>query len=313
LIAYFKGLQNPPYCCYYHCGYLYYHISDHLGSTRVLVDSTGRMFSAYDYYAGGEKTPLNWVYQGTNYQYIGREFDEETGINLNYMIGRYYDAKSQSFMSIEPMLNRPAGLLRNFDHSFYYGSPYTYALDNPVCKLDPNGKETRIYSVTVGIFGIGPKHLFIVVQNENLGVKTSFGFYPASRAAAVWNVLGPDFDSGNEIVLRTDDPGELGEVKKLEAGKKSGATLEAVITPPKGTTSEELDKAVINGSDNYPLGGVEYNFNGPNSNTIVDNVIENTRASMPNTGARAQNYGDGKGQSEDKSKTEKIPEPESNQ
>jgi len=112
------------------------------------------MFSAYDYYAGGEKAPLNWVYQGTNYQYIGREFDEEAGINLNYMIGRYYDPKSQLFMSVEPMLNRPAGLLRNFNHSLYYGSPYTYALDNPVCKLDPNGKETRIYSVTVGIFGI---------------------------------------------------------------------------------------------------------------------------------------------------------------
>jgi hypothetical protein len=177
--------------------------------------------------------------------------------------------------------------------------------------LDPNGKETRIYSVSIPV--IKEKHLFIVVKNSS--VFTSKGFYPQNRGAACWNAipLSPDFDSGNNFVLRTDDPGELGEVKKLEAGKKSGATLEAVITPPKGTTSEELDKAVINGSDNYPLGGVEYNFNGPNSNTIVDNVIENTRASMPNTGARAQNYGDGKGQSEDKSKTEKIPEPESNQ
>ena len=92
-----------------------------------------------------------------------------------------------------------------------------------------------------------------------------------------------------------DNNSELGEVKKLDMGQESNATLEAEIAIPEGMSEEEFDKAVLDAADNYPVDERTYNVKGPNSNTFVDDVIEGAGGVIPDIeDATAQNHGEEK-------------------
>ncbi|MCS4279184.1 RHS repeat-associated core domain-containing protein [Stenotrophomonas rhizophila] len=106
-----------------------YFLSDHLGSTRALVDETGKLLVEYDYDAygglqsdeGGHDNP---------YQFTGREQDAS---GLYYYRARYYHTGMGRFISEDPIgLNGGA-------------NPYAYVNGNPVSLADPLGLE-----------GIGP-------------------------------------------------------------------------------------------------------------------------------------------------------------
>lgn len=85
----------------------------------------------------------------------------------------------------------------------------------------------------------------------------------------------------------------MGEVTKLESGEESDATLEATIKPPEDMTEDKFDQLMLDAAENHDLGQYDYNVQGPNSNTVVDNVVESTGAEMPDvSGATAQNHGE---------------------
>jgi RHS repeat-associated protein len=70
-----------------------YFLSDHLGSTVALTDSTGSVSSSASYDSFGNST--NDL--ATRYQYTGREFDSFTG--LHYYRARWYDPNLGRFIS----------------------------------------------------------------------------------------------------------------------------------------------------------------------------------------------------------------------
>jgi len=219
-------------------------------------------------------------------RYTGKILDGENGLDLYYYGARYHAPDIGAFTQIDPHALRTPGW-----------SPYVYTLDNPLKYTDPDGGRTEVYSIPIGSGGLntGYKHLFIRVHNEKLGLNTSRGYYPKSRFAATLNAVTPliNISSGNEIELRSDLTGELGEVMKLETGEESNATLEAIIGPSEGMSEDELDKAVLKTTENIDLNGIDYDIRGPNSNTMVDNVIEATGATIPKVkGAKGQDYGE---------------------
>ena len=191
---------------------------------------------------------------------------------------------SARFISVDPKASKYPSV-----------SPYAYTLNNPLKYVDADGRETQIYSLPIGSNGIntGDKHLFIRVKNDNLGLNTSRGFYPENRAAAIANSISPfiNIESGNEVVVKSDLSSELGEVMKLEAGNSSNATLEAIIAPPEGATTDQFDQAVLSAVDNLATQGTDYNIGGPNSNTMVDRTIKAAGGKIPTIkGATGQNY-----------------------
>ncbi|HEX5525990.1 MAG TPA: RHS repeat-associated core domain-containing protein [Solirubrobacterales bacterium] len=96
---------------------------DQLGSTRLLTGATGTTTATFSYapYGGLEgktgtaTTPLGFAGQYT---------DAETG--LQYLRARFYDSGTGQFLSRDPI----DGLTRQ---------PYSYALDNPLNRIDPSG------------------------------------------------------------------------------------------------------------------------------------------------------------------------------
>ena len=75
-----------------------YFLTDHLGSTNGLADSTGNLSASTNYDSFGNATNANFP---TRYQFTGREFDSFTG--LHYYRNRWYDANLGRFISEDPI------------------------------------------------------------------------------------------------------------------------------------------------------------------------------------------------------------------
>ena len=76
-------------------------LTDHLGTTRDLVDNTGTVLNhiTYDSY-GNMLNQTNTAFD-TRYLFTGREFDGET--ELYYYRARYYNSELGRFISQDPI------------------------------------------------------------------------------------------------------------------------------------------------------------------------------------------------------------------
>lgn len=112
---------------------------DHLGSTKYSTNAEGEIIEQLDYNSFGEIESSSGE-QETRKKFTGHTYDSETG--LTYMLARYYDSQTGRFTSQDPalfsitddMLENPLTL-----------NPYTYALNNPIKMIDPDGRKAINY------------------------------------------------------------------------------------------------------------------------------------------------------------------------
>ncbi|MES2730189.1 MAG: RHS repeat-associated core domain-containing protein [Bacteroidota bacterium] len=107
---------------------------DHLKSPRVLIDSTGKVTSAYQYEPFGALiNPADVNMELLQFLFGGYEWDAETGL---YNAGaRLYDPILKRFYSTDPKQQ--------------YASPYIFAGNNPINMVDPNG-ESSWWAMLIG-------------------------------------------------------------------------------------------------------------------------------------------------------------------
>ena len=101
-----------------------YKIVDHLGSTRVVLDSNAAVLGTYDYEPFGK--PLAKTGLDSRKSFIDREKDKESA--LNNLGARSFDDGNGIFTSIDPIWE-----------TFRSWSPYHYSYDNPLNYQDPSG------------------------------------------------------------------------------------------------------------------------------------------------------------------------------
>ena len=102
-------------------------LTDHLGSTRVLVNGTGQSVNEIDYDSFGNIVSQSNSAFSTRYLFTGREFDSETG--LSYYRTRYFDSAVGLFTSEDTL-------------RFAAGTNLARYVDNePVRFRDPFGQE----------------------------------------------------------------------------------------------------------------------------------------------------------------------------
>jgi len=132
-----------------------YYLKDHLGSIRVVLNSTNTVVSAQDYDCWGYILE-NRTYNSSamKYDFTGKERDDET--NYDYFGARYYDSRIGRWGQVEPLLDK-----------YVSWSPYVYTLCNPVIAVDVDGRDGEvtisgtvvrvdvpIYYTTEGKFGL---------------------------------------------------------------------------------------------------------------------------------------------------------------
>ena len=110
----------------------YYH-TDHLGSATLITDDAADVVQQIAYLPYGEE----WVdvrsngYFGSAYKFNGKEKDDETGYS-------YYTDRLSIWLSVDPLADKYPHL-----------SPYAYCSDNPIMRIDPDGRADDEWDKTV--------------------------------------------------------------------------------------------------------------------------------------------------------------------
>ena len=107
-----------------------YHITDHLGSVRAIVNAAGAIQEQNDYYPFGTRHPNGLTQLPANrWRFSGKEEQDAFGIAYSDFGARLYD-RSASWTAIDPMAEK-----------YYSVSPYVYCHSNPIREIDPSGRN----------------------------------------------------------------------------------------------------------------------------------------------------------------------------
>jgi len=145
-------------------------VPDHLGTPRIILDQTGAFANVkrHDYLpfgeelsagSGGRTTAMGYV-AGDNVrqQFTSKERDNETG--LDYFGARYYAGTQGRFSGFDPYdinlerqitsdLTEGERLRTNYISQPQHWNRYTYALNNPLMFIDPDGRKDEEYNVRI--------------------------------------------------------------------------------------------------------------------------------------------------------------------
>ena len=117
-----------------------YYITDHLGSTRMVVDSNDSIRETINYYPFGSEMRMEAPAQMTGgtshpFRFTGKELDRQNNLNMYDFGARMFDvAGVPMWTSIDPLAEK-----------YYSISPYAYCNNNPVILVDPDGKKIVIW------------------------------------------------------------------------------------------------------------------------------------------------------------------------
>ncbi|AFY71927.1 RHS repeat-associated core domain protein (plasmid) [Thalassoporum mexicanum PCC 7367] len=143
-------------------------LTDHVGTVRDLIDSTGTQQNHITYDSFGGLTSQTDASVTTRFGFTGRELDSETG--LHYYRARYFDSNNGRFISEDP-LGYTAG----------DANLYRYVFNNPAISVDPSGLEALIYIHKNGNF-VG--HVSLDV-NGTVYTYGRFGEQPKAASAGI--------------------------------------------------------------------------------------------------------------------------------
>ena len=121
-----------------------YNITDHLGSVRAIVNTSGTIQEQNDYYPFGMRHPNGLTQLAANrWRFSGKEEqDAAFGIAYSDFGARFYD-RSAAWTTIDPMSEK-----------FYEVSPYTYSHNDPINRFDYDGNiDWRL--IKKGAIGLG--------------------------------------------------------------------------------------------------------------------------------------------------------------
>ena len=197
---------------------------------------------------------------------LARE-DRTYGLDLYDFHARQYDPLLPGFNSIDPMAEK-----------FYWASPYSYCLGNPVNCVDPDGKETYLFATKlptkpgfVSWVSSPATHTFIVVKSSNGSI--TYAAYGPNRTGALSR------QSYSQDVKAYQD-----YFKEGMPNERTKSVFK--IQVPEGMSSEEFDnkvKETINSYGNNP--DIQYSLDPEeetegNCNTSTSTILSKSGVSF---------------------------------
>ncbi len=155
-IVYSSGAYSP-----------YYYTTDHLGSTRVITNSSGTVVERNDYYPfGGKHSNASYPQLTVNRQkFNGKELQTTGNTGFLDYGARMYDDVIGRWGVVDPMAEKyPAW------------TPYVYTLNNPIKYVDPDGRDAKVVikgntmtiSTTIYVYGSGATKSNAALMQNNI-------------------------------------------------------------------------------------------------------------------------------------------------
>ena len=192
-----------------------YYITDHLGSTRKVVDSNNNVKETINYYPFGSEMRMQDPAQMASdtwqqYRFTGKELDKQNGLNWYDFGARLFDvAGVPMWTSVDPLAEK-----------YYPFTPYSYCAGDPVNKFDPDGRSTKVktledgrYEVIGGDINDKDRNIYVYTQDENgdysvkgesIGLSatpTSFYNSDEKNSSKRWGgTIDPKDDSGKQFL-----------------------------------------------------------------------------------------------------------------
>ncbi len=224
----------------------FYRTTDHLGSTRLVTNSTGAVVSRHDYTPFGEELQassaagqrnlvLGYGITSFRQKFTAKERDLES--NLDYFLARYYASPMGRFFSVDPSRasadpKKPQSWNR-----------YPYALNQPFVYVDPDGREPvtlTAIAVTTAVLGGGAAGATIGAVSE----------IARQKAAGAQNP--EDFDR-RKIVLAAVRGGAVGATGGLLVVTGQGVVAGSAALVTVGVTTGAAEAALDEDPSTDPL------------------------------------------------------------
>lgn len=197
-----------PFAQTYQPRFFYYHVKDHLGNVRVTkigVGETGSVLQRMNYYPfGGMYEAEDVTNNAMPWKFGGKELDVMHGLNLYDFHARPYDVRLGQFTMMDPKAE-----------DYYEVSPYTYCHDDPVNRVDPDGKDDYFstsgqYIKTVGTGAdiyIGKTNFrdLNLMSDRNMKVAARVIGHYARQVGIKYNMNGGTGKVGISNVYRKDN------------------------------------------------------------------------------------------------------------
>ena len=242
---------------------LYFYHGNHLSSTQLVTDMYGAVQQAVLYTPWGmtiSEYRQDWMMDTIpRYLFSGKEKDAESG--LNYFEARYYSDEDMVFRGRDQKFEK-----------YFWTSPYTYCLNNPVIYIDPDGRDVMI-AFTGGFTGGGKAvapnstaaaytgKIFQSIANfaqqngiDFKGTVIASGLTSKSSVKTAMDFIKNNYTEGEKLIIYGYSNGGDFAVELSEALQAAGITVDLLIT--------------VDAADSY-LGGRTVN------SVIPDNVKEN--------------------------------------
>ncbi len=177
----------------------HYHITDHLGSVRAVVDgSTGQVIETNDYYPFGKRwdSSSSVTSPDNRFRFNGKEDQSEFGTPYSDYGARQYSSFNGRWLTVDPLAEK-----------YYSSSPYAFCGNNPVNFVDLDGRRWVNSQRQVVYNSNGPTSYATPEQLDLIKAMRSSktGYQQLSK------LVDAPFDV--EIVINSDDkPGKYGEV-----------------------------------------------------------------------------------------------------
>ena len=107
-----------------------YYVCDHLGSVREVVSDAWNVQRNGYYAYGGPYGDWNTNADVQPLKFLGKEWDHQHGLDLYDFGARLYDPAVGRWTTMDPLCEK-----------YYSVSPYAYCHDNPVNRIDPDGRD----------------------------------------------------------------------------------------------------------------------------------------------------------------------------
>ena len=204
-------------------GNVVWHLTDHLGTVRDLVNNSGAVVNHFVYDSFGQVISESNPAVDTRYLFTGREFDQEIG--LYYYRARYYDQTTGRFLQSDPI-----GLQGGVN-------TYAYVGGNPVRSIDPYGLAEVIVWEPVGRGASSFGHVSSIANGKSYSWGT--GGWDTNTDPATYIDRNRDFRSGIGVKIKmTPDQENRFEACLKRTGGSYSLSTNNCGTPPQNCLRE---------------------------------------------------------------------------